>query len=100
MTARQFIGRLRGGFEEKNLRRMLQFADAFPDKAIVTTLWRQSSWSHFRELLPLKRPLQREFYAEMCRIESWSVRTFSDRIDSILYGPAVRRDVRHLLALM
>ena len=73
------------GFEEKNLRRMIQFAECFPDEAIVATLWRHLSWSHFRELLPLKRPLQREFYAEMCRIEGWSVRSLSERIDSMLY---------------
>ena len=52
---------------------------------IVATLSRQLSWSHFRELLPLKRPLQREFYAEMCRIEGWSVRTLSGRIQSMLF---------------
>jgi hypothetical protein len=57
----------------------------FPDEAIVATLWRQLSWSHFREMLPLKHPLQREFYAEMCRIEGWSVRTLASRIDSMLY---------------
>src|SRR6266700_8210705 len=28
---------------------------------IVATLWRQLSWSHFRELLPLTQPFQREF---------------------------------------
>ena len=43
------------------------------------------SWSHFRELLPLVQPLQREFYAEMCRLEGWSVRTLRGRIDSMLY---------------
>jgi predicted nuclease of restriction endonuclease-like (RecB) superfamily len=43
------------------------------------------SWSHFRELLPLSEPHQREFYAEMCRIEGWSVRTLRERIDSMLY---------------
>lgn len=73
------------GFEEKNLRRMIQFAEAFPEEEIVATLWRQLSWSHFRELLPLKKPLQREFYAEMCRIEGWGVRTLAERIDSMLY---------------
>jgi predicted nuclease of restriction endonuclease-like (RecB) superfamily len=73
------------GFTEKNLHRMVQFAEAFQDEEIVATLWRQLSWSHFRELLPLKKPLQREFYAEMCRIEGWSVRTLSERIDSMLY---------------
>ena len=73
------------GFEPKNLHRMVQFAEAFPDETIVATLWRQLSWSHFRLLLPLKQHLQREFYAEMCRIEGWSVRTLSERIDSMLY---------------
>jgi hypothetical protein len=61
--SRQLAAEYGPGFEEKSLRRMMQFAEAFPDEAIVATLWRQLSWSHFRELLPLKRPLQREFYA-------------------------------------
>jgi len=52
---------------------------------IVATLSHQLSWSHFRELLPLDKPLQREFYAEMCRVEGWSVRTLRGRIDSMLY---------------
>jgi predicted nuclease of restriction endonuclease-like (RecB) superfamily len=43
------------------------------------------SWSHLKELLPLVRPHQREFYAEMSRIEGWSVRTLRERIDSMLY---------------
>ena len=83
--ARQLAAEYGRGFEEKNLRRMVQFAEAFPDEAIVATLWRQLSWSHFRELLPLRHPLQREFYAEMCRIEGWSVRILASRIDSMLY---------------
>ena len=64
---------------------MMQFAEVFPDREIVATLWRQLSWSHFRELLPLKESLQREFYAEMCRVERWSVRTLHDKIGSMLY---------------
>ena len=73
------------GFEEKNLRRMIQFADTFQEEEIVTTLSRQLSWSHFKEIIPLKDPLQREFYAEMCRIERWSVRTLRKQIDSMLF---------------
>jgi predicted nuclease of restriction endonuclease-like (RecB) superfamily len=42
---------------------------------IVVTLSRQLSWSHFVGILPIKDDLQRDFYAEMCRIERWSVRT-------------------------
>ena len=33
----------------------------------------------------MAQPLQREFYAEMCRIEGWSVRTLHERIESMLY---------------
>jgi len=30
-------------------------------------------------------PLKREFYIEMCKLEKWSVRTFQERINSMLY---------------
>jgi len=56
-------------FNEKNLRRMIQFAEIFSDMEIVVTLSRQLSWSHFVAILPLKDGLQRNFYAEMGRIE-------------------------------
>jgi len=42
-------------------------------------------WSHFVELLPLEEPLQRDFYAEMCRTERWSVRTLREKIQGMLY---------------
>jgi predicted nuclease of restriction endonuclease-like (RecB) superfamily len=37
------------------------------------------------ELIPLKKHLQRDFYAEMCRIERWSVRTLRQKIGGMLY---------------
>lgn len=61
-------------FGLRSLRRMVQFSEVFPDAQIVATLSRELSWSHFIEILPLKQPLEREFYAEMCRIERWGVR--------------------------
>lgn len=84
-VSRQLVSDYGRGYTEKNLRRMIQFAEAFPDEEIVATLSRQLSWSHFVELLTLKKPLEREFYAEMSRIEGWSIRTLRDRIDSMLY---------------
>jgi len=69
------------GFTYTALTRMAGFFVAFPEEAIVATLLQQLSWSHFRELLPLKQPLQREYYAQMCRIERWSVRTLHQRIN-------------------
>lgn len=73
------------GFAEKNLRRMIQLAEVYPDQQIVVSLIRQLTWTHIIALLPLKDPLQRDFYAEMCRIERWSVRALRSRIDSMLY---------------
>lgn len=83
--SRQLVAEYGRGFAEKNLRRMVQFAQAYPDEQIVVTLLRQLSWSHFLALLPLDKPYQRDFYAEMCRIEGWSVRTLRERIASMLY---------------
>jgi predicted nuclease of restriction endonuclease-like (RecB) superfamily len=51
----------------------------------VSTLSTQLSWSHFIELLPLKDPLARDFYAEMCRIERWDVRTLRQKIGGLLF---------------
>ena len=50
-------------FEEKNLRRMLQFANQFSDEEIVVSLSRQLSWSHFLALIPLKTSEAKMFYA-------------------------------------
>lgn len=72
-------------FSDKNLRRMMQFNEAFPDFTIVATLWRQLSWSHFKLFIPLKSNLERDFYVQMCRIEKWSVRTLREKIDSMLF---------------
>jgi predicted nuclease of restriction endonuclease-like (RecB) superfamily len=83
--SRQLVQEYGNSFEEKNLRRMIQFATVFPDEKIVVTLSRYLSWSHFVTIIPLKQPLQREFYAEMCRIEKWGVRTLRQKIDSMLY---------------
>lgn len=82
---RQLAQEFGRGFEEKNLRRMVQFAEAFPDEQIVAALRRQLGWTHFKLLIPLEGPLKRDFYAEMCRIENWSTRMLQQKIDSMLY---------------
>jgi len=46
------------GFEPRNIRRMMQFAQNFPDKQIVSPLATKLSWSHIIEVLPLKEPLR------------------------------------------
>ncbi|HTA82281.1 MAG TPA: DUF1016 N-terminal domain-containing protein, partial [Bacteroidia bacterium] len=83
--ARQLENDYGRGFSGKNIRRMIQFAEVFPDQQIVASAMRQLSWTHFTLLIPLKDAMEREFYAEMCRIERWSVRTLREKIDGMLY---------------
>ena len=73
------------GLDEKNVRRMMQFAQEFPDEQIVVTASRQLSWSHFVEILPLKDDLQREFYLTFAASERWSVRQLRKEIDGMLF---------------
>ena len=93
------------GFTEKSLRRMIQFAELFPEEQIVATLSRQLGWSHFKEIIPLTDDLKRDFYVEMCRIEQWSVRVLRKKISGLLFertalsrkpGDLIRQEIDEL----
>jgi predicted nuclease of restriction endonuclease-like (RecB) superfamily len=87
------------GFSRYNLARMIQFAEVFPDEQIVATLSQDLSWSHFVQLFPLKDRLKQEFYAEMARVERWSVRTLRTKMDSMLFErTALSRKPDNLIA--
>jgi predicted nuclease of restriction endonuclease-like (RecB) superfamily len=73
------------GFNYTSLTRMARFAEWMTDEKILATLSTQLSWSHFIELLPINDSLARDFYAEMCRIERWDVRTLRNKIGGMLY---------------
>jgi predicted nuclease of restriction endonuclease-like (RecB) superfamily len=68
-------------FTERNLRRMVQFSEVFPDLNIVTPLATHLSWSHFIELFPLKTNEARMFYALKIKDEQWSKRELKHQID-------------------
>jgi predicted nuclease of restriction endonuclease-like (RecB) superfamily len=68
-------------FEAKNLRRMMQFAEEFPDSEIVAPLARQLSWSHFRELIPIKEEKARLFYANEAIERHWGKRELRQSIE-------------------
>ncbi len=84
-VSRQLTSMYGKGFSDKSLRRMIQFGEVFPDEKIVASLLRQLSWTHFTVLIPVKDTVKREFYAEMCRIEKWNVRTLTKKINSMLF---------------
>ena len=73
------------GFEERTIRRMMQFAQVFPDFQIVSPLVSKLSWTHFLIVMTLKDELQREFYLTMAAAEQWSKRTLQAKIDGMLF---------------
>ena len=79
--SRQLTEKYGRNFEEKNLRRMLQFADRFADLEIVVTLSQHLSWSHFLVLIPLKKSDAQFFYAQKATTEIWGVRELRKQIE-------------------
>jgi len=83
--SQQLAGEFGAGFSKSNLSRMVSLFEAFPEPEIVSTLSQQLGWSHFVEIIPIKDQLKRDFYAEMCRLEHWSVRRLREKIDGMLF---------------
>lgn len=83
--SRKLVEEFGRGFSLPNLFRMTRLAEVFPDERIVVALSRDLGRSHFVEIIPLEKHLQRDFYAEMCRIERRSVRTLRKKIAGLLY---------------
>ena len=73
------------GFDEKSIRRMMQFANLFADEQIVAQAARKLSWSHFIEVLPIKDDLQREFYITMAASGKWGRDRLRKEIDGMLF---------------
>lgn len=84
-VSRELTDEFGQAFTLRSLYRAIQFCQCFTDQEIVSTLSTQLRWSHFIELLPIKDPLARDFYAEMCRIERWDVRTLRQKIGGMLF---------------
>ena len=70
------------GFTISNLRYMRQFYQAFP---IHHALRGELSWTHYRLLLKVEKPLAREFYESEAAQHSWSTREMERQINSLLY---------------
>lgn len=73
------------GWSVKQLHHFIRFSVTFENQEIVSTLWRQLTWSHFKEIIYLENDLKRDFYAQMCILENWSVRTLRTKIQSMLF---------------
>jgi predicted nuclease of restriction endonuclease-like (RecB) superfamily len=79
--ARELTAQYGNSFESRNLRRMMQFAEVFPDFEIVSPLVSQLSWTHFTILMTLKSGEARSFYAQRTVDGKWSKRELQRQIE-------------------
>jgi len=83
--SRQLQLKYGNNFEEKNFRRMLQFANEFKDFENVVTLSRYLSWSHFLTIIPLKTTEKQQFYAVQAASQSWGVRELRKQLKNKVF---------------
>jgi predicted nuclease of restriction endonuclease-like (RecB) superfamily len=79
--SRELVKRFGKNYEEKNLRRMIQFTKQFPDIENVVTLSRHLSWSHFLALIPIKEQSARDFYGKLAFESLFGVRELRKQIE-------------------
>lgn len=85
-VARQLEQEYGKQFNVKNVRRMMRFAESFPDITIVPPLAAQLSWSHFLELIALKQTEAKMYYARKSCEENWSRNELRRQIERKAYG--------------
>ena len=73
------------GWGVQHLRHCMRLARTFPHDEKFYALRRELSWTSIRTLSYIENPLERDFYAEMCKLNHWSSRTLNDRIKSMLF---------------
>jgi len=83
--SRQLTSEYGNGFSRANVFRMIKFAEAFPERVTIEKLSENLSWSHFVEILVLREPIEREFYATLCHASRWSVRGLRKEISGALF---------------
>jgi predicted nuclease of restriction endonuclease-like (RecB) superfamily len=74
------------GFEKRNLERMRQFYQTYPDSQITTALRTQLSWTHHRIIMSrCKTQAERFFYLELTATERYSTRELDRQINSGIF---------------
>jgi predicted nuclease of restriction endonuclease-like (RecB) superfamily len=74
------------GFEKRNLERMRQFYETYPDSQITTALRTQLSWTHHRIIMSrCKSEAERLFYLDLAANEHYSTRELDRQINSGIF---------------
>lgn len=79
--AKELVANYGKSFEARNLRRMMQFAEVFPDLEILSPLVSQLSWTHFTILITLPSREARMFYLKQAIESKWSKRELQRQIE-------------------
>ncbi len=93
-VSRELVKKFGKNYEEKNLRRMIQFAEKYPAVENVVTLSRHLSWSHFIALIPIKEQQARNFYAKITFESSFGVRELRKQIEKKVYERTEKADIQ------
>jgi len=93
-VSRELVKIFGKNYEEKNLRRMIQFAEKYPDIENVVTLSRHLSWSHFLALIPLKEKKARDFYGKLAYECLIGVREFRKQIEQKVHARTENASIR------
>lgn len=80
--AKRLTAEFGAGFSAQSLWSYRQFYAQFP---ILSTVWRELSWSHFKTLLRVANPTARDWYAVEAAQQGWSVRALDRQIASLFY---------------
>ena len=80
--AERLLAEFGKGFDERNLRHMRAFFQAFPIWNAVRT---ELSWTHYRTLLRVEDPVARKWYMVEAAKENWGSRALERQIGTLYY---------------
>ncbi len=79
------------GLSRPDLYRIVNFYKTYP---IVSTLRRQLSWSHYRQLISIKNSKEREFFEITIIKNSWGIRELENQIRNNLYKKISAKEIQ------
>jgi predicted nuclease of restriction endonuclease-like (RecB) superfamily len=87
------------GFERRNLYRMRQFYEIYPDTEIVSALLTQLSWTHHSILISrCKTEAERLFYIQIAAAEKYTTRELERQINSGIFERTLLAEAKLPLA--
>ncbi len=87
------------GFERRNLYRMRQFYETYPDAEIVSAVLTQLNWTHHSILMSrCKTEAERLFYTQLTTTERYTTRELERQINSGIFERTLLADAKLPLA--